>query len=374
MHTPDHFHLNEAIEAYLRQINRHNLLNQEEREEIQDHLITQTEALQSEGLNEQEAFSLAVRQFGKSALIHKEYKKMKPFYSVRKAAIAASLLTFSFIFIAGLLNALSLLTSLISQKFSLPPSANNYLDIVLKILVLLGFAGYVRWRFRKQHPIKIWELTLIPILGLIAPFFRTILTHFFFTDGYVTDAGHVNNLIILAIIQLALLLFFYRLMFKGNHSKDPFKIGSPADSKAILGIIATYFLALAVFTIVSYISGFTLWLSTLELFGEGWIKMIDLVVKLFLLWGSLAIIVSRIDKKVFFKKFELILIPLIGFVSPYLSDLLFTNLFAPENFDPAVIGQLTFNSQMLLGLAIIIVTVSTYVLMYQERKRFKISG
>lgn len=378
MHTPDPFHLEEAIEAYLRQIDRYDLLSREEREEIQDHLITQTEDLQRDGLQEEEAFALAVKQFGTSELIREEYQQVKPFFSIRKAAIAASLFTFAFIFVAGLLNALSLGVSLFSREFELSVSASTFLDITLKIIFVLGFAGYLWWRFRRQHPMKIWELTLIPILGLNAPFFRTILTHFFFTEGSISstvpEAGHLNNLIILAIIQLGLVLLCYRLVFKEGHAKDLFKMRTAFDSKAVLGIIVAYFLALTVFSFSSFISGFTLWLSTLDIFGEGWVRMIDMVLKLFLLWGTLAIIVSRIDQQLFFKKFELILIPLIGFVSPYVSDLLFTNLFDQNNFDPSVFGQLTFNSQMLLGLAVLMVTISTYILMFRERKQLKVSS
>ena len=39
------FDLEVAIKAYVHQINRHHLINREEREELLDHLLTETEIL-----------------------------------------------------------------------------------------------------------------------------------------------------------------------------------------------------------------------------------------------------------------------------------------------------------------------------------------
>lgn len=377
MLTSDDFNLNKAIEAYVRQVNRHHLINREEREELLDHLLTETEILQAEGWSEREAFEIAIEQFGSSELISEEYERVKPFYSIRKVAIAVSLLTFFFIFIAGLINALSLVAPLIKRQFFLDPTTSNLLDIGIKVSLIAGMVGYLHWRFRTQHPMKVWEVSLIPILGLAAPFFYGIMADLFFQRNYITSSlveAHFNNVYIISVLLVGLLVVYYRLIFKWRASKNSFIAASTTDSKGKIGIIAAFFLSLTIISFIELITSFSMWLASTEILAAAWVKLFDLVWKLFLLWGMLAIIVNRIKNQVFFKKLELIFIPLVGFASLYLSEMLFVALASRGLFDKTIFGYINYNTQIIVGFSFIMVAIMTYIFLFKERKQVRVTS
>lgn len=377
MLTSDDFNLNKAIEAYVRQVNRHHLINREEREELLDHLLTETEILQAEGWSEREAFEIAIEQFGSSELISEEYERVKPFYSIRKVAIAVSLLTFFFIFIAGLINALSLVAPLIKRQFFLDPTTSNLLDIGIKVSLIAGMVGYLHWRFRTQPPMKVWEVSLIPILGLAAPFFYSIMADLFFQRNYITSSlveAHFNNVYIISVLLVGLLVVYYRLIFKWRASKNSFIAASTTDSKGKIGIIAAFFLSLTIISFIELITSFSMWLASTEILAAAWVKLFDLVWKLFLLWGMLAIIVNRIKNQVFFKKLELIFIPLVGFASLYLSEMLFVALASRGLFDKTIFGYINYNTQIIVGFSFIMVAIMTYIFLFKERKQVRVTS
>lgn len=371
------FDLEVAIKAYVHQINRHHLINREEREELLDHLLTETEILQAEGWSEREAFEIAIEQFGSSELISEEYERVKPFYSIRKVAIAVSLLTFFFIFIAGLINALSLVVPLIKRQFFLDPTTSNLLDIGIKVSLIAGMVGYLHWRFRTQHPMKVWEVSLIPILGLAAPFFYSIMADLFFQRNYITSSlveAHFNNVYIISVLLVGLLAVYYRLIFKWHRSKNNFISASTTDSKGKIGIIAAFFLSLTIISFIELITNFSMWLASTEILAAAWVKLFDLVWKLFLLWGMLAIIVNRIKNQVFFKKLELIFIPLVGFASLYLSEMLFVALASRGLFDKTIFGYINYNTQIIVGFSFIMVAIMTYIFLFKERKQVRVTS
>lgn len=382
MHSPDRFNLTEALEVYLCQIDRQGLLSGDEREEITDHLLTEMEMLQENDLSEREAFTLATRQFGPSELISLEYQRVKPQYNIRKAIIAAALFLFLFVFLAGSLYALSSVVWKLSREFALSTTAEKYLDIGLKVIFIFGSIAYLWWRFNRRSTPKTWEMILIPILGLTAPFFNNILNYFLSNTGHISYStllsGHWNSYIILSILLAGILIVCYRLVLKWHNSRIHHLSATSADSKAMIGILVAFFLTLASFVVVtSLISCFTFWLSTVEYYGIGWVRWFDLVLKFLFLGGILAVITSRIQKQIYFKKLELFLIPVIGFASPYLSDLLFLSLFPRDHWNHSTRKMLelfNYNSQIIIITTIIIIALTTYSLMYKEQKLIRISG
>lgn len=382
INTPDQFNLHEAVEAYISQLDRDNQLRRDEHEEIADHLLTEVEILQQGGFGQQEAFSLAVTQFGPTELISREYQRIKPFYTIRKAAIAAALFLFLFVFIVGSLYALSSVVWVVSREFALSGSAEKYLDITVKVIFTSVAIIYLWRRFDRRKTLKVREMIVIPMLGLAAPFFNNILNHFLSGSGHISYSslltGHMNTYMIFSILLAGLLIVSYRLIFKWHYaSKKPLS-ETTNYSKVKIGILTAFFLLLAIFVVVtSLISCFTFWLSTVGYYGIGWVKWLDLVLKFLFLGGMLAIIASRINNRKFFKKLELLLIPLIGFASPYLSDRLFISVFPPDHWNHSTRKTLELfngNSQVVIVFTILIITVTTYLLIYKEQKQIQVSG
>ncbi|PHN05938.1 permease prefix domain 1-containing protein [Flavilitoribacter nigricans] len=372
MHTPDHFNLSEAIEQYLSRIDRYQLLSYGQREELLDHLLTETEELQAAGWSEQQAFSIAIEQFGSSELISREYEQIRPFFNIRKAAIAASLLVFCFMFLVGLLYALSLGSTLIAKQFYLMPPFTTYLDLSLKVVILGTIAWYVRRRFRAQQPLRSWEAALIPVLGLVSPF---VISYCLFYQGYVNLkvllTGHYTSFYLLIFLMLAALIGGYREIFKlqqPGRGLDPMANG---DRKARAGIIVTFFFAFAIFSLINAVSSFSMWLSYLSLLETGWVQMLDLVLKLMLLGGVLAVVASRIQRQAGFKRYELLLVPLLGAAGPFISEYLLLGVAALGKFDRVFFGTINYNSKIVLGIVFIAIIATTYLLMYRERKQIR---
>ena len=374
MHAPNPFNLKQAIAAYIREINRNGMLSREERQEVSDHLFTATESFLEAGYEEPEAFRLAVEEFGSSELIGEEYQRVKPFYTVRKAIIGASLLVFFFSFVVGLMYATSLGVLFLAKQFPPIVSVITYVDLGVKLLLLGGLGFYLRWRLSCQHALTTWEARLVPALGVVAP---SVTIYCYFFQGYFSPdiiyKGHFNNYIFLLLLLVSGLIICYRWIFQWNRSRKRSISENAIDAKARIGIMVAFFLSLTVFSLVSIISAAGIWVASYDILSEAWIKLLDFVLKLILLGGMLSIVFSRIEKKIFFRRFELLVIPILGFISPHLVDLLFLALGSPGNFNRALFGTLSYNSQLLLGFTFVIVFVTTYVLMYQERKALRMA-
>ncbi|MCB0633341.1 MAG: hypothetical protein R2824_17730 [Saprospiraceae bacterium] len=372
MRHPDHFNLHEAIDAYLHEINQNALLNHEERAEIIDHLLTETEILQEQGLSERAAFTLAARQFGPSEQISREYQRVKPFFTVGKAAIAGSLLIFFTVFIVNLIYALSLGMAVIAGQFSLSPSATTSIDLALKITLIIGALRYVQWRFKYQSKFKAWEAIIIPFVGLLSPFMLEYC-YSYNNSAYqdIVLKGLSNNSIILSILMFGGLVTCYRMIYQWRRFGRKILSGSASDTKVRTGIFVMLFLFLAIFSLTHIITSFSIWLATFNIFKLSWIKLFDFGLKLIFLGGVLTVIVSRIRTKAFFKKFELISIPLLGIVSPFLIDILFLTIASRIRINKTLFVMLNLNSQILLGLILIVIAITTYALLYRERKMFR---
>lgn len=147
-----------------------------------------------------------------------------------------------------------------------------------------------------------------------------------------------------------------------------------ADSKAEIGILVAFFLSLIIFSLINIITDFSLWLALHGVLAEEWIRLIDLIFKLSLLLGALAVVRSRIERQVFFKQWELLLIPLIGILSPYLIDLiLFVIIPSGSKSLVTIFGQLSYNSMIVIGCTFLLVATTTYILLFQEHRQLKVA-
>lgn len=371
----ENFNLQNALAAYLEEIDTKDLLNKEQTEELIDHLLTETEHLQEEGMNEREAFTLAIKKFGPSELISREYEQAKPLFTLKKAVILSSLLVFFYVFLAGLFNAISTTTLIMAAKLEITGNWISVLDLILKFFLVVVSIGYLRSTLSKRSFLKSRTVWLIPLLGMCAPFFSELISSFYGPTG-LPQSQHslmgdffTNSRTVLTFLLIGTLVLCYTMVFRLNFLKWRDRWLYPATSRILIGIMVSFFAFFAIYTSVHFISFFSLWLASQLTVAEPMVRFADIVLKISFFGMLTAVAVGRIRQQQFYSKKEQLLIPIFGFACPFVLDFIFNKILNYTGGNLKLFMQLNVNSMVVLGISIICILTITYLLIYQERKR-----
>lgn len=218
MEYPTKFDLQVAVQTYISAIDRNRLLDQDEREELFDHLMLETESLLEGGLTEEEAFTVSKLRFGESALISQQYEQVKPFAAVRKYILSGIMLFFIITGFSSVLQIFSLGSLALFHEWNLSNSITRYLDLGAKMMVFGFFLTYAFARIKRNQVLKKYEFWLVPLLGLLSPLLSGIA--FSLGYNYLRLAGptmsyiFLNNKIITGICMVSLALIYYILLYK----------------------------------------------------------------------------------------------------------------------------------------------------------------
>ncbi|MCB0633342.1 MAG: hypothetical protein R2824_17725 [Saprospiraceae bacterium] len=213
------FHLQSAILQYIQRIDLEHLLDQDEREELFDHLLSETEALMETGLSEREALAVSKLRFGEIALISQQYEQVKPLGSVRKNLISGIMLFFMVTGLSSLLQMISIGSLVLFDELQIAPTFIRILDFGIKFMVFGGLLAYAITRIRQRQLFRSYELWLIPILGLLSPLalsatFLLGSPYMRLYQGNLMSHFFLNTGIVVGICMTTLALIYYFILYR----------------------------------------------------------------------------------------------------------------------------------------------------------------
>lgn len=371
MHKPNPFNLDEAIEAHIREINYRNVLQEEECDEIFDHLLSDTETFMAEGLSEREAFALSIKSFGDTELISYEFERSRPFWSLKSQLVTGLMLFFTVLFITQFIHNLTILTFLAGDHFHWTPQTGQLFDLGLKMLILGGFSSYLVYRIKNYPYFRKIELWLLPLFGTVLPYIMGqfwYLVHdptglYTYQKDMLMRMTRNSDALSLAGIALLTIIYFIR-RFKAR-KREPAYLTE--KKRPVLFLSFFYLLILhAGIRLMDFLS-----FHGAKLMGiaKDWISNFDLAMKSLFVAGFAIYLFRQLGKQKPFGQLEAWLLPLLALPIVALVDyrFLFFDMIDPAARKFMRIGIV--NSWTINVLTLFILVVMTFVMVAQEQRR-----
>ena len=195
------------IDLLIHSIDKNQILDEYQKDEIRDHLAEEMAQLKLKGLSEKESFLVASHRFGHIHMLIEEYGKSNSSYFNLKDLTQFSILILYGLMGFYLINILLLWIVGFIIKFSLP----QYFVFVLGTAAFAGFITYfyniykniLHNSFRTKHIIVTLILSSLSIVGFASiPYFIPTPDYLNYMDTYRL----MSNLEFIFIIALTLLL------------------------------------------------------------------------------------------------------------------------------------------------------------------------
>ncbi|PHN05937.1 hypothetical protein [Flavilitoribacter nigricans] len=171
MEHPTEFDLQLAINNFIREIDRRQVFDRDQLDELYDHFTEETASLTALGLNEREAFTVSKLRFGEAAVIRREYERVQPVDGAGQKIIFGFMGFFMIGFGYSLVSAAhQLVTSLYRRFGETREMLFLFLDYFLSFLIMGGLLTYIVYRLRTKPYFTRLELFAIPLLGFFMNF------------------------------------------------------------------------------------------------------------------------------------------------------------------------------------------------------------
>ena len=170
MEPAQRFELEYEITRYLDQVDRKQVLDDGERNELFDYFICETESLERSGLSPVEAFTVSKMRFGDAALVGREYETLHPNRVYRSKILYGLFLFFGLVTLASLMHLMTTISLYLVAVFEIPAGYAHWGDLLLKIfgISIILATGFLYFRTRKGLLWKFsWYLPLISLATLV---------------------------------------------------------------------------------------------------------------------------------------------------------------------------------------------------------------
>ena len=218
MEKPNNIILTQLINTYVSSLNNCDILSKEDKLEVTDHLMSESENLLATGLNTEEAFAIAKMRFGDTPTIEQEYKKVKPWSGVLRACtytLMVMLIIQSYLLISHVLKisfwyALGEKKSFLDNMFV----TNMIIQLIVAILLIWILAKSRLISFFKE-PSRLWFFPILYFIVIIAQrainFFQYGIRAHFITDvnllGDIFLTKNIASLLVWSLMSLVVLIY-----------------------------------------------------------------------------------------------------------------------------------------------------------------------
>lgn len=208
MKDPTTFQLEVAVNKHLHQLDHNFILNQDELDELYDHLISEVEVLTQKGLSDQEAFEISKMRLGDGTLLQSEYKKVKPISDIYKYLLAGLTTLFCIQLIRPLVNLFDHLSVRLFNLLSIDIHIYIVIDITIKCLLVL-LPPYLLLRLLEKTKFnKYFFLGFLIFSQLMIPAFSFLQSIVYSNRYHNYRDFHPWNTIFLSTDRLLLIAYF----------------------------------------------------------------------------------------------------------------------------------------------------------------------
>lgn len=216
------FNLGESINAWKCELNKKNILSQDDLEELEAHLMDEITLLKEKDLSEEEAFLVAKNRLGEDNLIQDEYEKVNHNRIWMHKLSTLFIGYISFQFIMTLIHFFGLLiTILVFSKYPLPNSPIKKFSFIVQLILLLIttfsiFSSSFSRKISKLLSLGKMPKAILLVAMLLFNFYgisSLINGHNFdftneYISNYISTISFANSYINTISIPLFIVLFF----------------------------------------------------------------------------------------------------------------------------------------------------------------------